>query len=153
MASTEAASLWNHLWTLECSYWADVDFNSGRRAYEYYTADAVYDIGIPGQCSEGQEAIADFYVARRESGVHTLLHIVQNFALVEWTATSARTRSIVSIYVDEGAPPQACSHPVSMSASDNSYIATEGDLWKVSSRIHNLYFVDETVLSAARDTN
>ena len=153
-ASTEATSLWHRLWTLECSYWADIDVNSGLRAHEYYTEDAVYDIGIPGERCEGQQAIADFYTVRREAAAHTtLMHIVHNFALVEWSAASARTRSIISIYVSEGAPPQACAHPVSISASDNAYVATEGDVWKVSSRIHTLKFVDAAFLAQARDTN
>lgn len=147
-ASPEAVSLWHRLWTLECSYWADVDSNLGQRAHEYFTEDGVYDIGVPGGRNEGQQAVAEFYNVRREAALHTtLLHVVHNFALVDWSATAARTRSIISIYLSPGKPPQASASPIATAVSDNSYVATEDDVWKVSSRIHTNMFVAEQSLA------
>lgn len=148
-ASPEATSLWHRLWTLESSYWAEVDLNAGRRAHEYYTEDAVYDLGHPGMRFEGRQAIVDFYAGHRDAPAHTVLHIAHNFALVKWSATTARAHSILTIYIAEGERPQVSAGPSVIATSENSYV-TEGDVWKVSSRIHTPYFAGAQQLLAAQ---
>jgi hypothetical protein len=140
-AAVDAASLWNQLWALECAYWADVDFNNGKTAPEFYTDDAVFDIGVPGALLQGRSAIKAFYGRRRETP-RTTLHIVNNFALVQWSATSARCRLIASLYGRDGAPPQESASPIIMTSGENSYVA-DGGGWKISSRLNTPWFVDE----------
>ena len=142
VADTVAAAALHHvLWTLECGYWADVDFNGARTAAEFYSEDAVFDVGLPGARMEGKPAIAAFYAGRHSQGPRTSLHLVSNFALVEWTPQSARTRAVVSLIANDGEPPRPAMMPLLVTSAETSYAYIDG-LWKVTARINAPQFVD-----------
>lgn len=145
-ASPQGMSLWHRLWALECSYWGDIDFNSALHAHEFYTEDAVFYAGMPGARFEGKPAILGFFEARRQAPPATLVHIVQNFSLVEWSDTAATTRSIVSLVEREGERPQASAPPRIIAVVENSYVATESDVWRIRTRTFTLHFIEDQIL-------
>ena len=139
--STEAAVLHHCLWTMECAYWEDVDFNAGRDAARFYSEDAVFDIGLGGARFEGRRAIADFYAGRHAQGPRTSLHRVHNFALLDWEAQSARTRAVVSLIAADGTAPQPSAVPLMITAAETRYTAINGG-WKIAARLNAPCFID-----------
>ncbi|MCK8646708.1 nuclear transport factor 2 family protein [Mycobacterium colombiense] len=137
-----AAKLWIHLWTIECAYWQDVDFNNGSDAASFYTVTGVFDIGVPGSRMEGQEEIAAFYGRRQARGTRTTLHSVTNFMLTAWGEDWAETRSIMSLMGADGAPPCTSGVPIMTAASENHYIRSLHG-WQVTKRILTPCFTDE----------
>ncbi|OBJ08868.1 hypothetical protein A5625_14235 [Mycobacterium sp. 1465703.0] len=138
------------MWALECAYWSEVDFNAAQAAPEYYTEDAVFEIGMPGARLQGRQAIAKFYAGRREAGARTTLHTVNNFTLLEWSTTSARTRSTVCLYGRDGDAPQESARPILMTDAETSYVVVAVGGWKVSSRVNRPVFVDSEHLPLER---
>jgi hypothetical protein len=148
--SSEAMALWARLWALECAYWDDVDFNHGEHAPQFYTEEGLFDIGVPGSRMKGREAIARFYASRKAVGRRTTLHLVANFTLVEWGAERAMTRSIMSLYGADGAPPQTSAVPIMTAVSANAYVRTREAQWQVSERVFTPCFTDEDGLPLSR---
>lgn len=141
MTPTVSAELHTTLWTLECAYWADVDHNGAERAAAFYTDDAVFDIGIAGQRFDGQEAIAEFYNARRGLGARTTLHIVHNFHALEVDESQVRVAMIMELHAAAGAPPRASAAPSMLTAQEVTYVRT-GDGWKIRSRVNQVQFAN-----------
>lgn len=139
----EAAAVQHYFWTMECAYWKDVDFNAGQNAAEFYCEDAVFDVGLPGARFEGKVAIAKFYAGRRAQGRRTTLHIVNNFILMDWNASLARTHAIVSLIGADGEPPQQVDIAQLLTSAQTEYVNVDGS-WKVASRVNVPQFIDGT---------
>lgn len=138
---TDHHNVWQELWALECRYWHDVDSNTGREAHTFYSDDATFDIGTPDNRFEGRAAIKGFYDRRRAVGIRTTRHIVTNFDLIERGATSATSRSIMSLIGADGAPPQPSRPAILIAESTNRYLRLNGG-WLVQARIFQNLFID-----------
>lgn len=104
MTTPDSCGLWHRLWQLECDYWADVDLDAGQRASEFYTQNAIFDLG-GGSPMVGRSAIASFYEGRQAQGPRTSAHIVHNFVVIQASVGSAQTRAYVTLHAATGSPP------------------------------------------------
>lgn len=92
----EAAAVQNFLWTMECAYWEDVDFNAGKGAAEFYCENAIFDVGFARRSIRRQSG--DREVLCWPSGARTTHHSayrqqLHSHRLECRLRTPARTRS------------------------------------------------------------
>src|SRR5260370_36651354 len=66
MPDTDDLALWHALNQQMTSYWADVDYNGGSPAHEFYLSQALFAVG--NNRVEGKEKIRAFYARRRQPG-------------------------------------------------------------------------------------
>ena len=103
MLDTDDLALWYALNRLMTNYWADVDYNGGGRAHEFYLPDALYAVG--NNRFEGTDKIRAFYARRREHGTTTTRHLVDNLRVFRDDPRHARAAGIMSLYRADGRPP------------------------------------------------
>ncbi len=102
-AGPDDMALWCALYRLLVGYWADVDYNAGLQAHEYYRPDALYAVG--GNRFEGADKIRAFYARRRQFGNSTTRHLIDNFRVSAQTPDCAQAAGIMSLYRADGRPP------------------------------------------------
>lgn len=80
MLDTGDLALWYALNQQMTNYGADVDYNSGSRAHEFYLPEALFAVG--NNRFEGAEKIRAFYARRRQHGTTTTRHLVGNLRVL-----------------------------------------------------------------------
>ena len=81
MLDTDDLALWYALNRLMTNYWADVDYNGGSQAHEFYLPGALFAVG--NNRFEGPEKIRAFYARRRQHGTTTTRHLVGNLRVLQ----------------------------------------------------------------------
>lgn len=135
-------AIWHQLWALECAYWADVDLDGGLEAANFYTDDAVFDLGMDGARLVGRAEIAGFYERRRTRGPRTTAHLVHNFTVLEHGEVAARTRSYIVLHAASGQAPLPVGAPGMITVTHNRYRWSD-DCWKIAERVSQVLFVAE----------
>ena len=106
--------LWHELSQLIISFWAEVDYNAGLDAHNFYTADAVYTVGE--NRFQGREKILAFYTWRRNRRQSTTRHLLNQVRVFRDSPTEARILGVLTLYRANGAPPYNGSYPPAMIA-------------------------------------
>jgi SnoaL-like domain len=133
MDADKDLALWHALNRLMADYWAEVDENSGRRAHEFYLADAVYQIG--NNRFEGREKIAAFYERRRHGTVMTR-HVLSNVRTFGEDETEARILGLMSLYRARGQSPFQGAQPPAMIADFEAHCRRGDDgRWRLRSHV------------------
>jgi hypothetical protein len=118
-------------------YWHDVDFNWGRNAGRYYTADAVFE--GPGFAYRSRAEIEEFYAFRRDRGPRVVLHAVVNFTCDFETDSCANAVWVCVLYAHDGEAPQPTAPPINVSLVRDVYVR-EGNEWLVQRRTWSALF-------------
>ena len=104
-------------------YWHEVDFNWGRDAGAYYTADAVFE--GEGFAYNGRAEIEQFYAYRRDRGPRVVLHAVTNFSCTFASDTRADAAWVCMLYAHDGEAPQpSARRSTSRSCATSTYTTT-----------------------------
>src|SRR5258708_22810411 len=89
MPDTDDLALWHALTQQMTSYWADVDYNGGSRAHQFYLPEALFAGG--NNRFEGEEKIPAFYARRRQPRTTTTPHLVRHLRGLPVDPQSARS--------------------------------------------------------------
>jgi SnoaL-like domain len=137
----ENIALWQAINLLMTNYWAEVDYNGGEKAHEFYLPDALYAVG--NNRFEGIEKIRAFYDRRRQIGNSTTRHLITNLQVFATeTAPQARAIGIMTLYRADGRPPFRGIKPPSMIADFEAQCAlTNGRQWRFRSHLLRPIFV------------
>jgi SnoaL-like domain len=147
--------LWHALHRLEVTYWYDVDFNEGRTAHEFFTADGVKTVGH--NRFEGREEIRGFYEWRIRAGANTATHLgisgvkaerhlVSNFYVASRRERSATVMGMVLFYGGVTYPSKRQSDPPTMVADlINECVLDKDDAWRFKSHtLHPVFMSNAT---------
>jgi len=118
-------------------YWHEVDFNWGRDAGAYYTADAVFE--GEGFAYNGRAEIEQFYAYRRDRGPRVVLHAVTNFSCTFASDTHADAAWVCMLYAHDGEAPQPSAPPINVSLVRDLYVHDNGE-WLVKHRSWSTLF-------------
>jgi hypothetical protein len=118
-------------------YWHDVDFNWGRNAGAYYTADAIFE--GPGFAYKGRAEIEEFYAFRRDRGPRVVLHAVVKFDCTFASDTRAEGAWVCVLYAHDGQAPQPAAPPINVSLVRDVYVRERGE-WLVQRRTWSALF-------------
>jgi ketosteroid isomerase-like protein len=111
-------------------FWWDVDRNQGRRACDYFTEDALFDLG--GKPVMGHDAIQTFYRTREARGARTTRHIVGNF-LIEVSGERATALYVMEIFAADGDPVHPASPPNLLCDVEDSLVLGPDGRWRMDS--------------------
>jgi hypothetical protein len=141
MPDSENGALWHALNRLIMNYWAEVDYNAGEKAHEFYVPDALYSVG--NNRFEGIEKIRAFYERRRRIGNSTTRHLITNLRVfADERAQQARAAGIMTLYRADGRPPFRGVKPPSMIADFEVQCALgDGPQWRFRSHLLRPIFV------------
>jgi hypothetical protein len=115
-------------------YYYDVDTNWGRRASEFHTADAVFDMGKTKL--QGRDAIDKFFAWRRQRGTRTAVHIVANYRATFDGEGGATATWYMLIHAADGEPPLASRPPVGINrVTDQLRYDAEQERWLCNHRV------------------
>jgi SnoaL-like domain len=103
MPDMDDLALWYALNQQMTNYWADVDYNGGSRAHEFYLPEALFAVG--NNRFEGVEKIRAFYARRRKHGTTTTRHLVGNLRVLRDDACCVWSLGVMSLYRADGRPP------------------------------------------------
>lgn len=134
----ERLELTQVLHALVVDYWHDVDTNWGRKAPDYYTADATF--AGSATTYEGREKIRAFYKWREDRGARTVVHSVQNFrAMFDGGPDKALCHWVLMLYAADGKPVLPTHPPIQIAYMTDRLIETaEG--WKLTHRRFEAWF-------------
>lgn len=143
--SATSDALVQHLSGLSVGSWRDLDFNWGARFHEYFTEDGIFDFA--GDQSRGRSAIRDRFVARRESGDRSSLHMVSNFSIVSHGRDGATAEQqvklayYVCVFGADGPAPLEVALPTLAGTLADDYVQV-GDRWLIKLRRFSPVFFD-----------
>jgi hypothetical protein len=103
MPDMDDLALWYALNQQMSNYWADVDYNGGSRAHEFYLPEALFAVG--NNRFEGAEKIRAFYARRRKHGTTTTRHLVGNLRVLRDDECCVWSLGVMSLYRADGRPP------------------------------------------------
>lgn len=121
------------------AYWHDVDFNWGKRATQYYTEDALFEVKNGSNPYRGRTEIGAFYAYREDRGARVVVHAIHNFMCSFESDARAIGAWICMIYAHDGEPPQASAPPIAISRIADVYVLQDGE-WLVERRIWHPLF-------------
>jgi len=158
MNSHQDLLVWHALYSLEASYWHEVDFNGGRNAHEFYQPDGLMVVGH--NRFEGREKIREFYQWRERqtvnavSSVKTMRHLISNLLVEPAAERRARVTGIISFYGAATRPPVTQSKPPMLVADlINECVCDDDARWHFQSHtLRPVFMSDEAPLSIAVDT-
>lgn len=157
--------LWHALHRLEMAYWYDVDFNEGRTAHNFFTADGVKMVGQ--NRFEGREKIRAFYEWRARqngemavrqlgiNGVKALRHLITNLYVASSSERYATVQGIVVFYGGPTYPSKRRSNPPMMVADlINECVLSKDNVWRFKSHtLRPVFMSDATPPSMEVDPN
>ena len=120
-------------------YWADVDFNGGATAHDYFVEDGVFD--ALERVFAGRAAIRDFYTWGR--GERVARHVISNFVVQSVSPTEAITRWIMCLYAADGPPPHPSKPPIMIADVEDECARDEAGRWLYRRRTLNACFLGE----------
>jgi hypothetical protein len=124
----------------------EVDTNWGARAGEFYTDDAVFEIGRVKM--EGRAAIERFYTWRRERGTRTAVHTVSNYRASFDGEGAATATWYMLIYAADAEPVQPTRPPVAINrVTDHLEYDAERNRWLCRRRVLEKLFQGGAMLS------
>jgi hypothetical protein len=119
-------------------YWHDVDTNWGRKAPDYYTADAVFE--GPEASYHGREKIRQFYQWREKRGARVAVHSVSNFRVHFESATSATSTWYLLLYAADGERVLPTHPPITISLVTDACVRGEDGRWLYARRKFETWF-------------
>jgi hypothetical protein len=143
--------LWYALYSLTTRYWRDVDFNSGRKAHEFYQSDGVFIAGK--NRFEGHDNIRAFYTWRERHGQTTTRHLISNLLVAKADGRRATAVGMMSLHRSDvlaaGAKGEV---PILVADFTSDCARGDDDVWRFASHQLDPIFVSGTVpLSLAVD--
>jgi hypothetical protein len=140
MPETGDLALWHALNQQITNYWAEVDYNGGNRAHEFYLPEALFAVG--NNRFEGAEKIRAFYARRRQHGTTTTRHLVDNLRILQHDADCVWSAGVMSLYRADGRPPFRSARPPAMIADFEAQCVLGDDrLWRFQSHVLRPIFV------------
>lgn len=140
MPDTDDLALWYALNQQMTNYWADVDYNGGSRAHEFYLPEALFAVG--NNRFEGAEKIRAFYARRRQHGTTTTRHLVGNLRVLRDDARCVWSLGVMSLYRADGRPPFQRARPPAMIADFEAHCVLGDDrLWRFQSHVLHPIFI------------
>ena len=100
-------------------FWHDVDTNWGRKAGDYYAADAVYSSGKLHL--EGREAIQSFYSWREARGARVAVHAFSNFRATFDGTDRATATWYMLLWAADGEAPRESTAPARISRATETF--------------------------------
>jgi SnoaL-like protein len=130
-------------------YWHEIDFNGGREASGYYTADAEFH----GQFASylGAAKIQQFYDWRRDRGDRLSVHAFSNFRARFTGDASAEATNFLFLYARDGVKPQPSHVPVTISLATDRYVRRNGRWLCTYRRFEHLFESDVPVTNPKLD--
>jgi SnoaL-like domain len=149
--NTESVQTWYALYSLEATYWHDVDFNGGRNAATFYVPAGVFAVG--DNQFEGHSRISAFYAWRRRRGEASTRHIVHNLLVERIDERRAKAIAVMAIYRGTGRPPfTGRNAPILVGDLASDCILDADDRWRyVSHRLDPIFVGNDVPLSLAVD--
>ena len=145
MADAQLIEL-NAVLSLQLSeYWHEIDFNGGRDANKYYTADAVFQ----GQFAsyEGRDKIQKFYDWRVEQGPRLSVHAFTNFRARFTGADTAEATNFLFLYAANGVKPLPTHAPITISLATDRYVRADDGRWLCTLRRFEHLFEGDTPIT------
>ena len=140
MPDMDDLALWYAVNQQMTNYWADVDYNGGSRAHEFYLPEALFAVGK--NRFEGAKKIRAFYARRRKHGTTTTRHLVGNLRVYREDAQRASMIGVMTLYRADGRPPFQWTKPPAMIADFEAQCALGDDrLWRFQSHVLRPIFV------------
>lgn len=145
VTDTETLELNRALALQLADYWHEIDFNEGREASAYYTADAVFQ----GQFAsyEGREKIQRFYDWRREQGPRLSVHSFTNFRAWFTGSDRAEATNFLFLYAANGEKVLPSHAPVTISLATDRYIRDDTGRWLCTFRRFEHLFESDTPIT------
>jgi hypothetical protein len=126
MPDMDDLALWYALNQQMSNYWADVDYNGGSRAHEFYLPEALFAVG--NNRFEGAEKIRAFYAGN--------LRVLRDDACCVWSL------GVMSLYRADGRPPFQWARPPAMIADfEARCVLGDNGLWRFQSHVLGPIFV------------
>jgi hypothetical protein len=135
--------LWHALHRLEVTFWYDVDFNDGRGAHDFFTADGVKIVGH--NRFEGRDQIRDFYEWRARhngvkavrqlgiSGASAVRHLITNLYVASNSERCATVLGTVIFYGGVPYPKRESNPPVMVADLVTECVLDKDDAWRFKS--------------------
>jgi SnoaL-like domain len=140
MVDSDDPALWYALNRLMINYWADVDYDGGNGAHEFYLPDALYAVG--NNRFDGAEKIRAFYARRRRIGASSTRHLVDNVRVFQEDAGLARAVGIMTLYRSDGRPPfQGIKSPSMIADFEAQCVLADDRRWRFQSHLLRPIFV------------
>lgn len=131
--------LWHALYRHITDYWADVDYNGGERAHDFYAPDALYAVG--NNRFEGTDKIRAFYARRRQIGNSSTRHIVDNLRVTPEGEGHACALGVMILHRADGRPPFQGVRPPAMIADFEARCMRVDREWRFQSHLLRPIFV------------
>lgn len=130
-------------------YWHEIDFNGGREASKYYTADAVFH----GQFAsyEGVAKIQQFYDWRRTRGARLSVHSFTNFRAWFTGPDSTEATNFLFLYAADGERILPTHPPITISLATDRYVLRDGRWLCTYRRFEHLFEGDTPVTNPNLD--
>jgi hypothetical protein len=133
-----------------------IDHDQSEKVADLFTENGVYGRS-GGASSKGRSAIAQSYRLRSANGPRTARHIFTNLRLVHESDTRIRGTVILTLFAENGLPPQPA-EPMVVADYDDIYVRGADGIWRYQERIITWLFQREgaaspLVLGAAAATS
>ncbi len=145
MPDTDDVALWYALYRLMTNYWAEVDFNGGGNAHEFYLPDGLFVVG--DNRFQGHREIRAYYAWRQGRGYTTSRHLLANLqVLPQDEQQRVRVIGVLSLYRADGRPPFIGERPP-MLVADVSADCQHGEdgQWRYQSHVLQPIFVGRDI--------
>lgn len=119
-------------------YWHEVDTNWGKRAGEFFTEDAVFEVSRATY--RGRAKIEEFYNYRVGRGPRVAVHAVSNFRVVAETLTTATSTWYLLLYAHDGVPVLPSAPPIQIALATDHCVKEADGNWRYSYRKFGVLF-------------
>jgi SnoaL-like domain len=129
---------WRTVRDLIAASWEEIDLRRGAAIGDYFTDDAIFDLG-PTQYV-GRDGIVAAFAARRERGPRTSRHMLTNQRVEFLSSDRARVVGYLLLFASDGLPEQPLAPPVTMGEIVDTCVREGGGRWLIESRVYRASF-------------